>query len=58
MLGIHEKYLFQLQLGDRVRPLVFQDHMPQYRGMPGPGRRVGGWGGRVGVGIGDFGDSI
>ena len=39
----------------RRGPWYCEDHMPQYRGMPGPGSRLRS---RVGAGIGDFGDSI
>ena len=41
------------------RPLVCDDHMPQYRGMPGPGSESGwGWGAGRGEGIVGFEDSI
>jgi hypothetical protein len=41
------------------RPLVLEDHMPQYRGMPGPVSRSG-WVGEQSSreGIRNFGDSI
>jgi hypothetical protein len=35
----------------------YKDHMPQYRGMPGPGSGSG-WVGEGGERIGDFWDSI
>jgi hypothetical protein len=34
----------------------YEHHMPQYRGIPGPGSR--GWGARWQEGIGGFEDSI
>jgi hypothetical protein len=45
-------------INGRRGPWSCKDHMPQYRGMPGPGIRLGGIGSRGGEDIGGFGDSI
>ena len=44
----------------RRGPWSCEDHMPQYRGIPGPGMGVAGLRSRAGrgEGIGDFQDSI
>jgi hypothetical protein len=39
-------------------PWSSEDHMPQYRGMPGPGSRNGWLGRRESKDIGGFGDRI
>jgi hypothetical protein len=49
----------QLTINGRRGPWSWEDYMPQYRGMPGPGSGSG-WAGEQGrgEGIGDFRDSI
>jgi hypothetical protein len=42
----------------RKGPWSCKDHMPQYRGMPGPGSRVRGLGSRAGEGIRYFWNSM